>query len=175
MQSHFNVISTSINKRAHFSTNERPWLINIYLNKPNIINQFSSHGKSSKSKSKSSKGIPFCNKLSWKVSSWLAWSVYSNVHNYNLFFGMSLYMCMCIINPNLMALIQKLHCSWHACKPSSNDSHLELRSPIVFRFRWIQPFRSWQTIPNLRISTLIIIPPAAKFLTWIASKKWCKK
>lgn len=41
---------------------------------------------------------------------------------------------------NLVALIQEFHCSWHACKPSSNNSHFQLGSSIMLRFRRKQPF-----------------------------------
>ena len=46
---------------------------------------------------------------------------------------------------NLMALVQKLDGSGHACEACPYDGHLELGPPVVLRFRWEQSFWSCHT------------------------------
>ena len=50
---------------------------------------------------------------------------------------------------NPVALIQQIHCCWHACKPSSNNSHFQLWSSIMFRFWWKQTLGSCQVYHSI--------------------------
>jgi len=50
-----------------------------------------------------------------------------------------------LVQVNLMALVQKLDGSGHACEACPYDGHLELGPPVVLRFRWEQSFWSCHT------------------------------
>lgn len=118
VQSHFNVVPTSINKRTHFPTNKSPWFVYIHLKNSRWHDVFQVTGKNTKIKVKFFLFI------------------------FILFFVLFLSELIIALLErdvrllNLMSLIQELHSSRHACKPSSNNSYFQLWPPIMFRLGW---------------------------------------